>query len=70
MWSIINIFLVILFLSCSGCGTIKSEAKRVSQKGLDSISIVKYKILPKKHEPKKKVLIIPFSCAWNPDSNY
>lgn len=71
MWYIIiNIFLILLFPFCFGCGTIKSEAKKVSETSLDSLSVVKYKILPKKYEPKKKVLVIPFTCAWNPDSKY
>lgn len=65
----INLFLVIL-LFFSGCGPIKSRAKKLSQVGLDTLSVAKYKILPKKDEPKKKVLITPFTCAWNSSSKY
>jgi len=67
MWYIITSILLIFSF---GCSTIKSEAIRVSETGLDSLNIVKHKILPKKYEPKKKVLIIPFICAWDPASKY
>ncbi len=70
MWYIINLFLVSLLLFCSGCGPIKSGAKKVSEVSLDTLSAAKYKLLPKKKEPKKKVLIIPFECAWNPKSEF
>ncbi len=66
----INVILIILVFLFSGCGTVKKEAKKASEKGSDVFEVVKYKILPKKEEPKKKILITPFVCAWNPFSDY
>ncbi len=68
MCYIINLILTVFLLS--GCSPVKKEAKKVSQKGADILELAKYKVLPKKRGPKKKVLIAPFLCAWNPLSNY
>ncbi|RLB13017.1 MAG: hypothetical protein DRG39_00280 [Deltaproteobacteria bacterium] len=65
----INLFLLVSIM-LSGCGPVKSGAKRVSEAGIDTLNIAKYKILPKKDGPKKRVLIIPFTCAWEPLSGY
>lgn len=54
----------------SGCSSVKYKAREISQVGVDTLSIAKYKMLPKKDEPKKKVLVIPFTCGWNPSSKY
>jgi hypothetical protein len=65
---IINAVLILFLLS--GCGTVKKEVKEASEKGIDALEVAKYKLLPKKEEPKKKILITPFVCAWNPSSDY
>ena len=70
MWFIFINFFLLISLFFSGCGPVKSGAKKVSQVSVDTLNVAKYKILPKKDEPKKKVLITPFTCAWNPLSNY
>ncbi len=57
MWFIIISLIILL-----GCGTVEKAA--------DSLSAIEYKILPKKEEPKKKVLVIPFLCAWNTESDF
>ena len=65
---IINLFLIILLFS--GCGSVKKGVKNVSEKGVDVLDAAKYKILPKEKSLKKKVLVTPFICAWDPASDY
>ena len=70
MCSIINIVLIILLFLLPSCSTVKKGVKEASEKGVDTFEIAKYKILPKKEEPKKKILVTPFVCAWDPSSDY